>query len=137
MEPSPQIPAPREEFVCEEIEPVAGTGDASAMARGEPGLPARFVWRGEEYRLVGVIRQWKTSGPCRNGSEEMYLRRHWYQVSAACPPSAKPAGAVGGEADSSHRPHVVMTIYCDRQAKDRRRPKRRWWLYSMSAGKMP
>jgi hypothetical protein len=92
---------------------VRGTADAAAMSRGEPGLPGRFVWRKTECRVLGVIRQWKTSGPCRNGSDEVYLRRHWYQVLV--------------------EPRAVMTLYCDRQAKDRRRPKRRWWVYSVSA----
>jgi hypothetical protein len=106
-----------EEFICEEIEPVAGTGDAAAMARGEPGLPSRFVWRGTEYRLAGVIRQWKSTGPCRNGADEVYLRRHWFQIVT--------------------EPRAVMTVYCDRQAKDRRHPKRRWWLYTLGQAPAP
>ena len=104
-----------EEFICEPAVPVAGTGDAAAMSRGEPGLPGRFVWRKTEYRVLGVVRQWKTTGPCRNGSDEVYLRRHWYQVLV--------------------EPRAVMTLYCDRQAKDRRRPKRRWWVYSVSVAR--
>ena len=102
----------REEFICEALTPVAGTGDASDMARGEPGLANRFTWRGREYRIAGVIRQWKTSGPCRNGSGEMYLRRHWYQVLTD--------------------PPLIMTIYCDRQAQNRKRPKARWWVYTIA-----
>jgi hypothetical protein len=27
-----------------------------------------------------------------------------------------------------------MTIYCDRQAKDRKRPKARWWVYTVEPG---
>jgi len=38
-----------EEFVGEAITPVPGTQNASAMATGAPGLPARFVWRDREY----------------------------------------------------------------------------------------
>ena len=105
-------PSQSEEFICEELHPVAGTADAAAMSRGEPGLPGRFRWRHAEYRVLGVVKQWKTSGPCRNGSDEVYLRRHWYQVLV--------------------EPRAVMTLYCDRQPKDRRRPKRRWWVYSMA-----
>jgi hypothetical protein len=101
-----------DEFVCEELLPAAGTFGAAAMSRGEPGLPARFTWRGAEYRVAGVVRQWKTSGPCHSGSDEVYLRRHWYEVLT--------------------EPPAVLTIYCDRQAKDRRRPKRRWWVYSVA-----
>jgi len=105
--------APRgEEFVCEEIVPAAGTFDAAAMSRGEPGLPGRFTWRGREYRVVGVVRQWKTSSPCREGSPELYLRRHWFQILT--------------------EPRAVVTLYCDRQAKDRKKPKRRWWVYSIT-----
>ena len=39
--------ANREEFVSEAIQPVVGTTDTAGMARGGPGLPRRFVWRGE------------------------------------------------------------------------------------------
>ena len=106
-----------EEFVSEPILPEPGRGDAAAMARGEPGLPARFTWRGRAYRVLGLVRQWKTSGPCRHGSGEMYLRRHWYRV--VTDPSAE------------------MTVYCDRQACDRRRPKARWWVYSVRLGGAP
>ncbi|MDD4889199.1 MAG: DUF6504 family protein [Phycisphaerae bacterium] len=108
------MPPAREEFIGERIEPVPGTGDAAAMARGEPGLPGRFAWRGVEYRVLGLMKAWKTSGPCRNGSDELYLRRHWFQVVT--------------------EPAAVMTIYFDRQARDRKKPTARWWLYSMSNG---
>ena len=101
----------REEFVSEALTPVAGTSDATGMARGEPGLPERFTWREREYRIAGVIRQWKSSGPCRHGSSEMYLRRHWYKIVTD--------------------PPMTMTIYCDRQAKNRKRPKARWWIYTI------
>ena len=32
-----------EKLISEAIKPVVGTFDTGAMARGEPGLPARFV----------------------------------------------------------------------------------------------
>jgi hypothetical protein len=102
-----------EEFVCEAMTPVPGTGDAAGMARGEPGLPKRFTWRSQEYRIAGVIRAWKSSGPCRHGSQEMYLRRHWYKVLTD--------------------PPMIMTIYCDRQAKQRKHPKSRWWVYTIES----
>ena len=103
--------AHKEDFVCEAITPVAGTADVAGMARGEPGLPTLFTWRGRECRIAGVIRKWKTSGPCRSGSREMYLRRHWYKILTD--------------------PPMIMTIYCDRQAKTRKRPKARWWIYTI------
>lgn len=79
------------------------------MSHGEPGLPATFTWRGREYHVLGIIEKWKTSGPCRNGADEMYLRRHWWRIASD--------------------DQAVFTIYCDRQAKDRKHPKARWWVY--------
>ena len=103
-----------EEFVGEELLPVVGTTDLSAMSRGEPGLPQRFTWREREYRIVGVIGKWKSSGPCRGGGKEIYLRRHWYKVITV--------------------PGATMTIYFDRQARNPNRPKARWWIYTMQLG---
>jgi hypothetical protein len=101
----------QDRFVSAEFTPVAGTGRAAAMARGEPGLPARFTWRDEEYRVVGVIKTWKSSGPCRSGGGEVYLRRHWYRIVT--------------------EPHAVMNVYCERQARLAKRPKARWFIYTM------
>lgn len=100
-----------EEFVGEALMSAAGTADVKAMACGKPGLPDAFIWREREYRIAGVLKEWKTSGPCRSGSKEMYLRRHWYKVLTDC--------------------GLVMTLYFDRQAKDSSRPKARWWLYTV------
>ena len=100
-----------EEFICEPLKPQPGTGDTAAMSGGEPGLPAIFTWRDVKYSVAGVIRKWKSSGPCRHGSGEMYLRRHWYRILTD--------------------PPMIMTVYCDRQPKDRQRPKARWWVYTI------
>jgi len=99
------------EFICEELTPDAETGDLSAMLRGEPGLPELFIWRGRKYRVTGVIRKWKSSGPCHGGGGEMYVRRHWYKINTD--------------------PPMTMTIYFDRQPKNRKRPKARWWVYTV------
>ena len=95
-------------FVSEPLQAVAGTGDAGAMARGEPGLPVGFVWRGREYRIEAVARAWKSTGMDRG---EVYLRRHWWELIMAT-----------GER---------MVVYCERQARDRKHPGRRWWLYEI------
>ncbi|HEY7120118.1 MAG TPA: DUF6504 family protein [Tepidisphaeraceae bacterium] len=97
-----------EEFVSEAIEPVAGSFDASAMARGEAGVPRAFAWRGTSYVVAQVLGAWKSSSADRG---EMYLRRHWYRV----------------ETESGER----MTLYCERQARSAKRAKKRWWLYSV------
>jgi len=104
----PEDPA---EFIGEELHPETGSADVAAMTRREPGLPARFTWRDTSYSIDGVISQWKTHGPCRNGSHERYLRRHWYKIVTT--------------------PPLVMTIYCDRQTRNPRRPKARWWVYTI------
>jgi len=101
-------------FICEPMTPVAGAGDAAMMARGEPGLPQRFTWRGAEYRVVEVLRTWKTTGPCTSGADEQYVRRHWWTIRT--------------------EPPMTMTVYCDRQPKDRSRPKARWFVYTIGSG---
>ena len=99
-----------EEFIDEPIKPTPGTGIAAMAATGQPGVPSEFDWGGQRYHLAGIIGSWKTSGPCRHGGGEMYLRRHWYKLLV--------------------EPPLIMTIYCDRQARTRN-PKSRWWLYSI------
>jgi len=99
------------DFICEPLEPIPGTGDAGLMSRGEPGLPRRFVWRDREHTVRHVLRMWKSSGRERGGVE-IYLRRHWYLIVT----------------DTG----LKMTIYCDRQTRDRKRPKARWWVYTVS-----
>ena len=108
-----------EEFVGEPVRPVPGTMDVPAMARGEPGLPRRFTWRGETHEAVAVIARWKTTGPCRSGSGERYVRRHWFRVRTA--------------------EGRVMTLYFDRQPRRGGEARRRWWLFSATpaAGEMP
>ena len=99
-----------EQFVSEPIEPEPGSFDRGGMARGEPGLPARFAWRGRTYTVAEVLEVWITSGK-EPGGDEMYLRRHWWQVRTAEGP--------------------VMKLYCERQKK-RRDTKRRWFVYSVA-----
>jgi hypothetical protein len=96
-------------FISEPVEPVAGTSDTVAMARGEPGLPKQFRWRGRTCTIQTVRRAWKQSqaeGHRRGG--ERYLRRHYWTV----------------ETDDGQ----VMTLYCLRTA---RRGEHRWFLYTI------
>ncbi len=99
-----------EEFIAEPIAPLGRSFAVTPMARGEPGLPARFRWRDREYRIESILDQWKDSGPCTHGSQERYLRKHWYKVKTET-----------GE---------VMTLYFERQARSRRQLLQRWWLYA-------
>ena len=62
-------PEPAEQFISEPITPVPGTFDTRSIARGEPGLPQRFTWRGDEYTVTEVV-----------SVGEVYLRRHGWEV---------------------------------------------------------
>ena len=100
-----------EEFVSETIKPIEGTFDTAAMTRGEPGLPAKFIWRDKEYEIAKVLEVWKETGPCRNGSSEIYLRKHWYKIQTT--------------------DNMIMTLYFERQARSKNQNKARWWLYTI------
>ncbi len=99
------------EFVGERLEPLGGTFDRGAMAQGEPGLPRAFRWRGGEHAVAEVLERWKTTGACRSGSDEQYVRKHWYRVRTA-------AG-------------VEMTLYFERQPRSGRERKSRWWVFKV------
>jgi len=51
-----------ERFISEAIIPVVSTCDTSRMAIGEPGLPSKFLWRGQTIELVAVLRSWRETG---------------------------------------------------------------------------
>jgi hypothetical protein len=99
-----------ERFIGDPIRPVPGTGDAAMMARGLPGLPRKFTWRGQGVEVAEVIGTRRTLGSCRHGSGEKYVRRHWFMIRTT-------NGA-------------TMTLYCDRQARRGQSAKARWWLFT-------
>jgi hypothetical protein len=101
---------PHNEFICESIQPLEGF-DTAAMSIGEPGFPKRFKWRDREYELGEIVERWKESGPCRNGANERYLRKHWYRVVTT---------------DGTE-----MKIYFDRQVRSKSQRTKRWWLYTV------
>ena len=106
------------ELISEPITPIAGTADTLAMARGEPGLPAGFAWRGHEYRVADVLERWKQTG--REGGRaggEVYLRRHGYRLQMH---------------DGSQ-----WSVYFVRQAPRGASPKKRWFLYTREPGPEP
>ena len=97
-------------FVSQAIQPVKGSFDTARMAAGEPGLPRRFRWGGRTIEIAEVVRTWRSTGPCRHGSGEKYVRRHWYE-----------AVTVDG---------ARVTVYFDRQPRVRN-PRIRWWLFTI------
>ena len=100
------------QFVSEAIQPVAEAMSTRRMARGEPGLPARFAWRGQEHEVAEVLETWKGLSGCSHGSDERYVRKHWYRVRTT--------------------DGVEMTLYFERQARSGRQRKARWWLYTVA-----
>ena len=98
-------------LISEPVTPVPGSIELDGMARGLPGLPKRFLWRGCEYGVAQVLRTWKGYG--QEGSAT-YLRRHWLELIT----------------DSGER----MTLYCERQPRSARQAKARWWLYTIAEG---
>ncbi len=98
-----------EQFISEPIKPVPSTLDAERMAAGEPGLPAEFIWHGETLVIARVCRSWRETGPCRHGSGEQYVRKHWYEV-----------------LDNRGR---TLKIYFERNPRGKQR-RTRWRLYS-------
>ncbi len=101
----------QDEFVSEPIKPVEGTFDSAGMARGEPGLPGRFVWRDTEYAVAEILEKWQELGRCKSGSSEQYLRKHWFKIKCS--------------------DGLEMTIYFERQPRAKRQNKTRWWLYTV------
>ena len=97
---------PSDQFISESLTPDAGSFDAQAMARGEPGLPGGFTWRQKHYVITELLESWKSNAPAGEGSQ--YLRRHWFKIRTA-----------DGQ---------IMTLYCLRNA---RVGNKRWWLYSI------
>ncbi len=100
-----------EKLISEEIAPIAGAFDTAAMGRGEPGLPERFAWRGEEHAVAELIESWKQLGPCSSGGGDRYLRRHWFRVRSE-----------GG---------LEMKLYFERTGRPGRGRRQRWYLYSI------
>ena len=99
-----------QKFVSEPIKPVVATADPDAMAGGGPGLPREFTWRGKILGIAGVLRTWRETGPCKHGSSESYVRKHWFEVETTTGRRAK--------------------IYFERQPRDGKRTNR-WWLFSI------
>jgi hypothetical protein len=99
-----------DQFISEPIKPLTETTDTSRMAIGEPGLPRRFVWRDRIITVKAVLRSWRDTGRCHNGSPEMYARKHWCEV----------ATVFDG----------IMKLYFDRQPRGSRK-EAGWLLFSV------
>ena len=101
----------KERFISEPITPVSGTMPPGDMARGVPGFPRQFTWRGRTYILSETLESWRETGPCKSGGGEQYARKHWFRIRTE-----------SGE---------EMKIYFERQPRSKHDAKKRWWLHSL------
>jgi phosphoribosylglycinamide formyltransferase-1 len=108
--PKSEIGNVAEQFVSESITPVKGMA-ALARTTGGPALPRQFVWKERVLEIQEVIACWRETGPCRHGSGEVYVRKHWYEVRTT-------SGA-------------VAKLYFERQFRSTSQKTRRWWLFSI------
>ncbi len=106
----------KKSFIGEALRPDAATFDPARMAAGGPGLPREFTWRGERMRVIKVRKEWRETGPCRHGSGERYVSKHWFEL----------------ETDAGQ----VMTVYFERRARGRALSVR-WWLFSVEENASP
>ncbi len=97
-------------FVGEALKPVAETFDTGRMAAGGPGLPREFVWRAQRVRISRVLDAWRETAPCRHGSGERYVSKHWF--------------------DLAMEDGRLMRVYFERRARGRALSAR-WWLFSV------
>ncbi len=101
----------RDEFVGEPLKAV-GALEGGRSPIGAPLLPGSFEWRGRRYAVTEVLRRWKSTSQCTSGSDEQYVRKHWFRVRTS---------------DGTE-----MELYFERQARSRRDRARRWWLYTVA-----
>lgn len=111
MKKPPEMAAER--LVSEAVRPLTATADTASMAVGASGLPRQFRWRGRTVTVAAVLRTWRQTGPCRHGSPERYVRRHWYEVATVS--------------------DGIMKLYFQRQPRGRRKGAR-WWVFSIRGG---
>ena len=100
-------------FVGEALQPVKGTFDAGRMAAGGPGLPEAFMWRGACVRIARVLNAWRETAPCRHGSDERYVSKHWFDV----------------QTENAE----TMRLYFERRVR-KHALSARWWLFSVETG---
>ena len=72
--------APLPRTVLEPIEPEKGSFDPRGMARGEPGVPRRFAWRGTTYEVADVLGTERETSNYSGNVHDVYARRHAFRV---------------------------------------------------------
>jgi|PlaIllAssembly_1097288.scaffolds.fasta_scaffold1707187_1 hypothetical protein len=80
MTGDPPEPRPSVRTVLEPIAPEPGSFDAGAMARGVPGVPRRFAWRGRTYVVAEVLDLRRESENYSGSPRDTYAKRHVVRV---------------------------------------------------------
>ena len=103
-----------EKLISEAVKPLfeGGPEDGTVVA-GEPLVPGALVWRGTTYPVLRVLSSGKGLGPCSHGSDERYVRKHWYRI------------------ETTDR--MVMRVYFERRPRAGAKAARRWWLYTIES----
>jgi hypothetical protein len=101
----------KESLISEPIEPLMDDLADRSFVVGEPILPARFRWRGVEYRIDAILESWKEYSDGSRSMPERYLRKHWFHVRAS---------------DGS-----TMKIYFERSVRSKGAARARWWLFTV------
>jgi phosphoribosylglycinamide formyltransferase-1 len=104
------MPIKKQTFVSEPLIPVTTTADLASAPTGGPVLPREFVWRKGRLHIATVLCTWRETGPCKHGSAETYVRKHWFEVVTTS--------------------HQTARIYFERQPRGRK-PTQRWWLFTI------
>jgi hypothetical protein len=73
-------PRPAVRTVMEPVTPEAGSFDPRAMARGEPGVPRRFGWRGTTYVVAEVLGTRREVENYSGAAKDGYAKRHVVRV---------------------------------------------------------
>ncbi len=100
-----------EHLISEPIRPLQFETAPTGFVAGEPAVPQRFAWRGEEEVVRDVLERWKELSPGTAAMPDRYVRKHWYRIRTES----------GKE----------MKIYFERQARSKGAAKQRWWLFSV------
>ena len=70
--------------ILEGIDVLSDNFDMASMARGAPGVPRRFRWRGAEYEVVEILGESRETEGTPESATERYVRRHTFWVRTAC-----------------------------------------------------
>ena len=78
--PADPSPPPGMRSILEPVRPHPGSFAAAGMARGEPGVPRRFDWRGRTYEVAEVLESRRETHREGGAQGENYVRRHAFRV---------------------------------------------------------